>query len=216
MGHLAEMKKDERGDAIVEATILFPVMIMIFAALVLLAVYLPARGALQRATQYAATAIATEISDTWLFFDEDTMSYYWENNKKNLDNVYVALFSGTGDIQTKGEAIVAEMEGRSISSKAGELLVHCHVADSIVYKEVVVTAGREFSIAPLDFSLLWFPQTIPITVTSTALVANGDEFVRNMDMAADFANYISEKFELTNIAEAISTFGNTTKSLLGW
>lgn len=32
---------DVRGDAVVEATILFPIIIMVFAGLVLLAMYLP-------------------------------------------------------------------------------------------------------------------------------------------------------------------------------
>ena len=52
--------RDTRGYAVVEATILFPIMMMIFAGLMLLAVYLPNRAVLQRATQYAATAMATK------------------------------------------------------------------------------------------------------------------------------------------------------------
>ena len=73
---IKEFISDTSGDAVVEATVLFPIMIMIFAALVLLSIYLPARAVLQRATQFAATALANEASDTWLFFDESSMSYY--------------------------------------------------------------------------------------------------------------------------------------------
>ena len=40
--------------AVVEATILFPIIMMVFAGLVLLSVYLPTRTILQRGTQYAA------------------------------------------------------------------------------------------------------------------------------------------------------------------
>ena len=210
--------KSENGDAIVEATILFPVMIMIFAALVLLAVYLPTRGALQRATQYAATAIATDSSDTWLFFDESTMVFNWETNKESLDNVYVALFSGISDVQSRGEGIVAEMESRSLSSKAGELTVDSYVVNRVVYKEVVVTATREFTLpADLSFlSIIGFPRTIPVTAASTAVVQNGDEFIRNIDLAVDFVEYAKEKFELGSITDSISSFGNRVKSLLGW
>ena len=57
---------DTKAYAVVEATILFPIIMMIFAGLVLLAMYLPTRAVLQQATQYAATALATEQSDTWL------------------------------------------------------------------------------------------------------------------------------------------------------
>jgi len=207
--------KDTNGDAVVEAAILFPIMIMIFAGLVLLAIYLPTRAALQSATQYAANAIAIPRSDTWLFFNESSMDYYWETKKGRLDNVYVALFSGSGDISYEGETIVAEIEARSLSSKAGVLTVESYIFNRFIYKEVVVTATREFTI-PVDLSFVGFPRTIPVTVTSTAVVQNGDEFVRNMDMAVDFVEYISEKYNLGSISDTISSFGAKAKSVLGW
>jgi len=190
-------------------------MIMIFAALVLLALYLPTRAALQRATQYAATAVATELSDTWLFYDENATSHYWKHDKNQLTNVYVALFSGTGNADAKGEGIAIAAEARGVSSKAGVLTVECNVVNRIVYKEVVVTATREFTV-PVDLSIIGFPKTIPVTVTSTAVVQNGDEFVRSMDLAADFVKFIKEKFQLGNVSDAIGSFGNQVKSILGW
>ena len=207
--------KDDTGDAVIEATILFPVMIMIFAALVLLAMYLPAQSVLQRATQYAATAIATENSDTWLFFDEGSMKYNRESDKKNLKNVYADLFSGSGDIQSKGEAIVLEIESRGISIRTGHLNVDCYLVNKILYKEIVVTAVREFPM-PVDLSFVGFPRTVTVTATSAAAVHNGDEFVRSIDIASDFAGFINEKYGLHNITDAISSFGNRVTGLLGW
>ena len=207
--------KDINGDAVVEAAILFPIMIMIFAALVLLAIYLPTRAALQRATQYAATAIATESSDTWLRYDDESMFYYWEYDKRGLTNVYAALFSGHDNVQLKGENIVTAIEERSISSKAGTLSVSCHIDNKIVYKEVVVTATREFAM-PVNLSFIGFPEDISITVTSTAVIQNGDEFVRNMDLAVDFVKFISKKFGLDDVADSISSFGGKVASFMGW
>jgi len=212
---LLKMIKDTNGDAVVEAAILFPIIIMIFAALVLLAVYLPTRAALQRATQYAATALAVEKSDTWLFFDEKSMSYSWENNKSSLKNVYAALFSDGIDVAAKGEKIVTGIEGRSLSSKAGVLSVNCHVVNKLIYKEIFVTATREFK-SPVDLSFIQFPETVKITVSSTAVVQNGDEFVRNMDIAADFVEYLINKFELTGMTDSIKTFRSKVSSFLGW
>jgi len=209
---------DESGDAVVEATILFPIMTMIFAALVLIAVYLPSQAVLQHSTQYAATALAAEMSDTWLFFSEDSMSYYRETNKDKLNNVYAALLTSVGGIDTdKGEAITSYIESRSLSSKAGELTVSCHVASRLIYNEIIVEASREYPIL-VNLSLIGFPRTITVSASSTAVVQNGDEFVRNMDMTTDFANYIFEKFGLKDNAmiEAIGEYGNKVKSLLGW
>ena len=198
-----------------EAAFLFPVMIMIFAALVLLAIYLPTRSALQQATQYAATAIATQWSDTWLFYDESSMAFYWETDKSRLENVYAALFSGSGSTMSMAEEIVSGIEGRSISSTSGELTVSSHVVNRIFYREVIVTAAREFTV-PVNLSFVRFPETIPITVTSTAVVQDGDEFVRNVAMAADFAEFIRDRFGLTSVSDSIGSFGNTTASILGW
>ena len=205
---------DTNGDALVEAAILFPIMIMIFAALVLLAIYLPSRASLQRATQYTATAIATEISDAWLRYDDSSLSYYWETEKENKQNVYVALFSGVGDIQAKGEDTVIGIDNRFVSSKAGNLRVDCQIVNRLIYKEVVVTAGREIS-TPINLSFVGFPDTISIAVTSTAVVQNGDEFIRNIDLAADFAEYIIEKFELNNITDGITSYWDKAKPFLG-
>jgi len=188
---------------------------MIFAALVLLATYLPARAVLQRATQYAATALATEISDTWLFFDEGGMSYYRENDTGRLVNVYVDLFSKTSDVQQKGEVIVLDLESRSISSRTGQLNVESCIINRIIYKEAVVTATREFTM-PVNLSFIGFPESIMVTATSTAVVHNADEFIRNIDMASDFADFIVERFNLHNITDAISSFGSRVSGILGW
>jgi len=210
------LTEDSNGDAAVEATILFPIMIMIFAALVLLSVYLPARAALQRAAQHTATALATESSDTWLFFDEDSMSYYREYDRKQLKNVYADLFTGSSDISSKGEAIIIDNENRSITSKTGNLIVEeCLIINRILYKEVIVTATREFPV-PVDLSFIGFPGSISITATSVAVVQNGDEFIRSVDIAGDFAAFIVEKYNLFNITDAINSFGNRVTGLLGW
>ena len=206
---------DTNGDAVVEAAILFPVMIMIFAALSLLALYLPTRAALQRATQYAATAIATECSDAWLRYDDDSAYYFWVYDKKELKNVYAALFSGYDDVRTRSENIVTAIEGRGISSKAGTLSVNGYIDNKIIYKEVVVSATRKFE-PPVKLGFIGFPEEIAITATSTAVVQNGDEFVRNMDLAVEFVKFISKKLGFDDLGKSISEFGGRITSIMGW
>ena len=212
---MGSLFREEDGDAVVEAAILFPIMILIFAALFLLAVYLPTRAALQRATQYAATAIATEESDTWLCFDEDSMSYVWETDKSLIPNVYVAFFSGFGDTTSKGEKITITIEGQGLSAKAGNLSVVCYPVNKILYKEIVVTASREYTM-PVNLSIIGFPKTLSIVATSTSVVLNGDEFVRNIDLATDFVEYISKKFGLSDTAGSISSALGKVSSFFGW
>jgi len=205
---------DNSGDAVVEAAFLFPVMILILAALAVLAAYLPTKAALQHATQHAATALATELSDTWLVCGTDSQTYYWIQSKSELKNVYAALFSGTDELLSKGYGLVLEDEKNAISSKAGTLSVQSNLVNRIIYKEVVVTASRDFPF--LDFlSLAGFPQ-ISVSVTSTAVVQNADEFIRDLDMCVDFLAFVKEKFGFSDASDTIGTFGNRLSSVLGW
>ncbi|MDR2599904.1 MAG: pilus assembly protein [Oscillospiraceae bacterium] len=205
---------DVRGEAVVEATILFPIMIMIFAALIILAIYLPAQSVLQRATQHAATVIATENSDTWLFYDEQSLSFYWESSKQSLGNVYTPLIPDAGDVQTKAEYIVRELEKRSISSRAGTLEVIGDEENKFIYREIIVTATRKYTI-PVDLSFIGFPKTIDITASSTAVVNNANDFIRNIDLAKDFSEFVLDKFKLGDMESIIGNFGKQVSSILG-
>ena len=211
---MCKLLRDNRGDTVVEATILFPIMTMIFAALVLLSIFMPAQAVLQRATQFTAIALATEKSDTWLIFDDSTLSFTWETDSSKLRNVYADLFSND-DIAGRGESITREVESRSISSKEGELSVRAYVESKILYKEVVVIATREYPM-PVDLSFIGFPRTIEVKATSSAVAQNASEFIRSMDMASDFAVFIIDKYQLHDITDAISSFGAKVTSLLGW
>jgi len=186
---------------------------MIFAALVMLSIFLPSQAVLQRATQYAAIAIATEISDTWLNYDENSMFYYRHNKRENLTNVYTPLFAADYDIQLKGENIVSNLESRSISSKAGELTVECYVNNMFIYKEIIVTASREYPI-PVDLSFIGFPKTIIVTASSKAVVQNADEFIRNVKLATDFAMFIGDKFGLSDVGDTIGSYGSKVRTQL--
>ena len=205
---------DENGDAVVEATILFPIMIMIFAALVVLSAILPTRAALQRATQYTAMVLATERSDTWLFYDLDSMNFYWEKDKGRLGTVYSQVLSDTGDISVRAGKIVKDSDRRFISLKDGELMIESRFNNNVIAKEIIVTATRRIN-SPINLSFVGFPEIIDITVTSMAVVQDGDEFIRNVDLITDFSAFIAERFGLSNTGEAIDTQGSSFKAIIG-
>ena len=128
------------------------------------------------------------------------MTYYWETDRSALGSVYGALLGAlTGnnrDDADNAEQAVINMEANGVLEPAGELSVEYGVVNYIVYKEIVVTATRTIPM-PVDLSFVGFPSEIPVTVTSTAVVQNGDEFVRNMDIAADFVKYLDQRFGIS-------------------
>ena len=210
------------GSAVVEATFLFPVMFMIFFALVLLAFYLPQRAALQRATQFAATAIATEMSDSWIDYNETDQSFGRYNSYDALrigkGGIYETLFKSVFASGINGaETTVISLDSRENPPviENGELKVKCELVNYVIYKEISVTATRSIKV-PVDFSLIKFPDTVDITVSSKAVVLNGDEFIRNVDLAASFIKYLGDKYESVGVIfDKVEKAGNKISSLFG-
>lgn len=215
MKNLKLLWKDSRGDAVVEAAMLFPIMILICAALVLLSIYMPLRAAMQRSTQYAATAIATERSDTWLRHNPDTLSCYWITDKRELGNVYSsligALVGNNRDDADNAKTIVKNMEQKNIQKPSSELTVEYGVVNYIIYKEIVVTASRSVPV-PLNLTMFGIPRELELKVTSTAVVQNGDEFIRNMDLAVDV---MDDLFDLSETFSGLTKICNKFTDFLG-
>ena len=188
MKHTGEylFSKDTKGSAVVEATILLPIICMVFAALILLSMYLPGRAVLQRATQYAAYGLAAEKSDSSIDFSASGYNF-----SSSYGNVYAEMFSN--EIDSKEVlAVVKDFCDNAIIVNSDSVSVECGITNYIIYKEVYVTATQSIK-SPVNLSFVGFPETIDLTVTSTAVVTNGDEFVRNMDIAADFITYLADK-----------------------
>jgi len=189
-----EFCSDTRGDAIVvEATILFPIIIMIFAALVLLAMYLPQRAVLQNAAQVAAYAVATEHSDTWIVSD----------NNGNLGpllvrpyNVYGAAFRSPSP--GKAEAIAKNVSARSLVSTQGEVKAVAKIKNYLVYQEVVVTVSQTIRMPGAEaLRFIGFPTELNIVQEAKAVVQNPDEFVRNVDIVMDLTEWLLAKFGIS-------------------
>ena len=213
INNLKKLGTNDKGMAVVEAAIVFPIFIMVFFALFLLSVYLPSRTMLQRATQYAATALATERSDTWLYYDEGGSGYAWIANKSDVPNVYMAMVNsyGSGNKEAdraKAQAIVESVESTGFFNPPGILTVEYDVVNYIVYKEIIVTATRSIKM-PVNLTFVGFPESIDFTVTSVAVVLNGDEFIRSVDFVVDLLAIVNVDVSVLGemVAEGLGFFG---------
>lgn len=193
MAKLKRFIRDTNGDAVVEATILFPIMIMIFAALVLLATYLPQRTLLQEAAQYTATALATQASDTYIAFD---------NNGNRIQkvpdiSVYVTVVKGVLgsnlDVGDQAQQIATHRAKNAILPVSSVITVDLDVKNYIIYQELTVTLTQTVPM-PVDLSFIGFPTELVLVQSASAVVQNGDEFVRNIDIAKDMVIWLDNKF----------------------
>lgn len=192
MKRIREFWHDTSGDMVVEATILFPIMIMIFAGLVLLAMYLPQRAMLQEAAQVAAVAIATERSDTWIEFNNNAV--YRRAVLTAGDNVYLSAFRRPDG--TKAESIVRNFATRGFVSAPGQIVVDYDIKNFVIYQEVIVTVTQNIPM-PVNLLFIGFPDNITLTQEARAVVQNGDEFVRNIDIAKDMVLWLDNKFNVS-------------------
>lgn len=211
-----QFQHDCGGYAVVEATILFPIIIMIFYAMVMLAIYLPQRVILQEAVQAAATAIATEESDSYVSFD-DNGNYV---DGKEPENVYAAavesILAPNSDAELKAASIVEHYAGRGVLSVPGGIQVTCESTDFIIYQEIMIRASQKIE-TPVNFSFIGFPTEIEIVQEARVVVQNGDEFVRNIDIAKDIMIWLDNKLgisqslkesgALDKVSEVLDFFG---------
>lgn len=191
------IKHDTRGYAVVEATILFPIMIMIFAALVLLSAYLPQKMLLQEAAQFTATAIATEAGDTYVAFDHNGKRI----KKDSLPNVYIEALNGltghnVGVASDKAEQIAGHIARSAVIPSSAAVQAEVTVKNYVIYKEISVVLTQEITI-PVNLSFIGFPKTIKLEQQATAVVQNGDEFVRNIDIAKDMIKWLDNKYGIS-------------------
>ena len=181
-------QNDERGDVIVEATILLPLIILIYAGFVLLATYMPVRGNVQRAAQYAASIISIQESDTWIKYDKEQLKQQWMK-KDELPN-------DRSKKQETAEKFVTSILDNGIVANGGEIQeVKCDVTNYVIYKEIVVTVEYEVQL-PFGIPLIGLDSHYIVTESATAIIDDGDGFVRNVDMLTDFVNYLDKKYNL--------------------
>ena len=78
------------------------------------------------------------------------------------------------------------------------------VTNYVVYKEITATAKQTVKPA-ISFQLLGLPDTVEISCTSSVVITNGDDFIRNIDFAVDIV-------EDTKIGQAAGQFVDKVKN----
>jgi len=214
---------DTSGDALVEATILFPIMVMVFAALALLAMYLPQEANLERAVQFAASSLAPENADMGYGYDENGLAVVWDFD---LHNTYQDFFTGTytgknsnvyfkminwvitagalasdKHLQERADAIVQSVMASSIMARSFPIEVECTVRRGLIYSDIEITATQTIKM-PVNLSFIGFPEEILIAKSAKCMVLDGDGFLRSADDAValeDIARRVSDVVDFVSI-----------------
>jgi len=207
--------EDTNGDAVVvQAAIIFPIIIMVFFAIVMLSLFIPQQTILREAAQVTAVSIATERSDTWVSFD----AHANPQRVASVGNVYIDTIRGAfsqGDDGVRAENMARNLTRRGFVNVPGNIEVEYHFINFVIYQEVVVTLTQTIPI-PINLSFIGFPTELVMAQEARAVVQNGDEFVRTIDLAADLATWLDNKFGISDTIQPAFDAISNVRGRLGF
>jgi len=208
--------KDERGLAIVEATMLLPFCIMIILSIFYASIFMCQRANLQANLNNTLIYYKNTDSDTYVTM-ENNMAYVYGSGK--VDAIGSALeeldakmpyrfspISTSSKAQNQFSEFFHSMCGQMFFDEGTNVEVRIDkVQNYIVCKNITATATQTVYPA-VDLSFVGFPQELTIQATGTVVITNGDDIVRNVDLIADL---IAD----TKVGEILSTIGTKAKEL---
>ena len=201
---------DENADAVVEATILFPIMIMIFFAFILLAMYLPTSVALQRSVQKAALIASAQRSDLGYTYDLANDRAGIDFEKLRQENVYTYMGRGFDDEISNAEKIVKKYVADALY--LGKDLQITVAPDPTDKRYIIITAEQSLKM-PFEFPFLPISNEISLQKSARIMNRDADEFIRSMDIVYDLVIKKSDKVKETlgDISDFLNVF-NRVKS----
>lgn len=185
--HMKGLLKNDQGSSTLEATLVFPIIMLGTFIFLLFAVAQWEQAALYQ----QATIIAEQVATTWDLSSKDLITGDFgpvdtDTDGRYKDGLYWRLFN---DFQGHGLA-------QDKINKAEKYLIDKGVSGTITYdglltRKITVRLNRN-----LGFHLKFpgLPETV--TASASAHVAEPVQFMRNIDMAVYYYQQLSEKKQL--------------------
>lgn len=206
--------KDEKGEVIVEATFIYPVVLIIVAFLLLLGLY-EMQGVLEYSqAQYVANYTVKSIRNPGYDFfgtvDDKKIDFVDINeNFKDIDRnnlrakLYHRFLFSKDDCQSKMKAKIRTL------LNTGNLLnidtnVNAICKKSILNTSVVISVTDSITM-PKFLNYIGLNNKWERTVTATAVITDPAEFIRNTDLAIETVNNIFEKLGISDNINSLIT-----------
>ena len=187
--------KNEKGTAIVEATLLLPFCIIMVLALYYAAIFMCQKANLQANLENALIYYKNVSSDTYVEASS-TMAY------EEIDGTYAAVGNSYGEPQYEFpyrflgmkfdkagfESFFHSMCGNMFFDDGSNVTVNATAKNYIVYREIRATASQTVKPA-ISLSMVGVKDSLEISCTATAVVTDGDEFIRNTDFVIDIVEH---------------------------
>lgn len=183
--------KNESGLAVVEATILLPVCIIMVVAVYYASIFLCQKANLQANLENTLVYYKNTYSDTYIV-PTKTMTYSREEQK--VDAVgskyetptakFPYRFFGMELKSGNFEKFFRSMCGYMFFDTGDNVKLSVDSTNYVIYKRIHATAVQTVRPA-VSLSLVGLNDSFVIKAESEVVVTDGDDFVRNMDFAVD-------------------------------
>lgn len=193
--------RDEKGDVVVEATIILPIAILCVILLLYVSVFVYQKAILQAALETSIVYFKNTLTDNFVEQNEE-VSYTAEDDGARAEgnhyraeqplNPYAKFTTWNKKVSKADfEKYFNSITGTMLF--ADDLEVNIKYHNYILYKEIEVTAEQIVKF-PIDFSLIGVDNEVNLSASAKVAVVDHDEMIRNMDYAVDI-------FEETKIGE---------------
>lgn len=196
---IRQFNNDEKGTAIVEATILLPFCIVIIIALFYAAIFLCQKANLQANLQNTLIYYKNTYSDNYID-TQDTIHYSKEGNTYSGEGsrfgeikylfpyrAFIELFQKFDS--SKFESFFRQMSGFMFFDDGSNITIspidgNSYLKNYLIYKTISAKATQVLTPA-ISLEMIGLDSTIKIEVSGTVVISDGDEMIREIDLAVD-------------------------------
>ncbi|MBQ8509980.1 MAG: hypothetical protein IJ493_08755 [Clostridia bacterium] len=207
------LHKNESGLAIVEATILLPVCIIMVVAIYYASIFMCQKANLQANVQNTLIYYKNVDSDTYVTLNTNNMTYTSGSGTVDADGssygtptpLFPYRFFSFNVQQSKFEQFFRSMCGYMFFDTGTNVELKVVPKNYVVYKTITATATQTVKPA-VSLSLIGLSDEITIKVTGKVVVTDGDDFIRNVDLVIDLV-------EDTKFGEIVKSIGTKAGEL---
>lgn len=195
-GHsMGKWIKNEKGLAVVEATLLLPFCFIMIIALYYVAIFMCQKANLQANVQNALIYYKNTDSDNFVTASTD-MTYgkaegtisavgsSYQAPGDDYSNSFPYRFLSFHFSEDNFKSFFRSMVGYMFFDNGENVQITADSKNYVVYKTITATATQTVTPA-ISLKMVGGRDSITISATATAVVTNGDDFIRNTDFVVD-------------------------------
>lgn len=219
---MKEENYSEQGHTIVEATIVYPITMILFFVLLYGALFVCQRANLQANLEDALIYYKNVETDTYVTAGKE-ISFEVDGNTVSASggqygpteklDPYRHIFSSVmrkGMNETDFKSFFLSSYKNMFFDDGNNILVTIKENDYLIYKKITATATQKLS-SPINIASVGETNTLDINAEATVVVMDGDSMIRDVDFAKDLISQTTLGQKAAELVDKAVGFYNKIK-----